>query len=193
MALNLNADYTLYNYLFYKWQIKLVTCSMITFHLSLVSFLQTVAFYQPHIYPLVLFFWRLISASRDSWFITRVLFSFKSRAIEQPLLLGHVRGLITLLLILDMHKIEAWPSFNLSSAIDGGCPLIEYKGASMYCRLLRLHWRAVNVTRSPVSNKNSLAFCVGTNSFMFPKYKQQYGAYDDERHWILSARSVCKK
>lgn len=34
---------------------------------------------------------------------------------------------------------------------------------------------AVNVTRSPVSNKNSLTscvcVCVGTNSFMLPKYK----------------------
>lgn len=49
----------------------------------------------------------------------------------------------------------------------------------------------VNVTRSPVSYKNSLAFCVGTDSFMFPKYELQYGAYDDERHRILSAWSVC--
>lgn len=50
---------------------------------------------------------------------------------------------------------------------------------------------AVNVTRSPVSHKNSAAFCVGSDSFMFPERELQYGAYDDERRRILSAWSAC--
>lgn len=66
-------------------------------------------------------------AALDSRFIARLVFSFENSAAEHSLLLVHVRGLITLLLILDMHKIEAWPSFNPPSAIDGGCPLINIK------------------------------------------------------------------
>lgn len=68
-----------------------------------------------------------LPAAWDSRFIARLVFSFENSAAEHSLLLVHVRGLITLLLILDMHKIEAWPSFNPPSAIDGGCPLINIK------------------------------------------------------------------
>lgn len=47
-----------------------------------------------------------LPVAEASRFLASLLFSFKGRATEHSLLLGHVRGLITLLLILDMHKIE---------------------------------------------------------------------------------------
>lgn len=52
---------------------------------------------------------------------------------------SNVRGLITSVLILDVHKTEVGPPFNLSSAIGGGRPLIEYKGACA-AGLLHLLW-----------------------------------------------------